>query len=161
MYFGANVINALLDHPQEAAAVRADRSLIGAFLNETLRLTGPPQRLFRIATCDVQVGDATIRKGDWVALFFAAANHDPEVFPEPREFRLDRENSGRHLTYGIGIHYCLGAPLATLEMECLVDALFDRFAGMERGAEAPVPQTATLLQHSCTSIPVVFYEQEA
>ncbi len=160
MYFGANVIDALLDHPAEAAAVRADRGLIGAFLNETLRLTGPPQRLFRIATRDVQVGDAQIREGDWVALFFAAANHDPDVFPQPREFRLDRENAGRHLTYGIGIHYCLGAPLATLEMECLVDAIFDRFPRIERGASPPLPQTATLLQHSRTHIPVVFHEQE-
>ncbi len=160
MYFGANVMDALLDHPEEVRAVRADRGLIGAFLDETLRLTGPPQRLFRIATCDVQVGEAQIREGDWVALFFAAANHDPDVFPEPHEFRLDRPNSGKHLTYGIGIHYCLGAPLATLEMECLVEAIFDRFPRMERGASAPVPQMATLLQHSRTHIPAVFHEQE-
>ena len=117
--------------------MREDRSLIGAFLNETLRLTGPPQRLFRIATRDVQIGEAQIRAGDWVALFFAAANHDPAVFPEPERFRLDRENAGKHLTYGLGIHYCLGAPLATLELECLVDALLDRFARIERGATAP------------------------
>ena len=160
MYFGANVIDALLDHPGAAAQVREDRSLIGAFLNETLRLTGPPQRLFRIATRDVQIGEAQIRAGDWVALFFAAANHDPAVFPEPERFRLDRENSGKHLTYGLGIHYCLGAPLATLELECLVDALLDRFARIERGPTAPVPQTATLLQHSRTRIPVVFHEQK-
>ena len=160
MYFGANVVDALLDHPEAAAQVRADRSLIGAFLNETLRLTGPPQRLFRIATRDVQVGEAQIRAGDWVALFFAAANHDPDVFPEPQRFRLDRENAGKHLTYGLGIHYCLGAPLATLELECLVDALLDRFERIERGPTPPVPQTATLLQHSRTRIPVVFHEQK-
>jgi cytochrome P450 len=160
MYFGANVIDALLSHPEAAARVRADRSLVRAFLDETLRLTGPPQRLFRIATRDVQVGDAHIRAGDWVALFFAAANHDPEVFPDPERFDLDRANANKHLTYGVGIHYCLGAPLATLEVEVLVGALFDRFARIERGTAAPVPQTATLLQHSCSRIPVVLHEKE-
>ncbi|MGQ0845607.1 MAG: cytochrome P450 [Sporichthyaceae bacterium] len=157
MYFGANVIDALLDHPEAAARVRADYTLIEPFLEETLRLTGPPQRLFRIASTDVVVGDAHIKAGDWVALFYAAANHDPEVFPDPESFLLDRPNSGRHLTYGMGIHYCLGAPLATMEVECLVTALFDRFARMERGPTPPLPQTATLLQHSRTRIPVVFH----
>lgn len=158
VYFAANVIDMLLAQPAAAAQVRADRSLIRPFLDETLRLSGPPQRLFRIATRDVRVGDADIREGDWVALFFAAANHDPTVFPEPHEFRLDRANAGKHLTYGIGIHDCLGAPLATLEIECLVDALLDRFSDIRRGDGPIVPQTATLLQHSCTHIPVRFTE---
>ncbi len=160
MYFGANVLDALLTYPAEAARVRADRSLIKPFLDETLRLTGPPQRLFRIATRDVQVGAAQIRAGDWVALFFAAANHDPDVFPDPERFDLDRVNAGKHMTYGVGIHYCLGAPLATLKIEVLVGALFDRFARIERGVAEPVPQTATLLQHSRTRIPVVLHEKE-
>ncbi|MGQ0466181.1 MAG: cytochrome P450 [Sporichthyaceae bacterium] len=159
MYFGANVIDALLEHPEAAARVRRDYDLIEPFLEETLRLTGPPQRLFRIATKDVVVGDAHIKAGDWVALFYAAANHDPDVFPEPAQFLLDRPNSGKHLTYGMGIHYCLGAPLATMEVECLVAALMDRFTRMERGVEPPVPQTATLLQHSRTRIPVVFHSR--
>lgn len=161
MYFGANVIDALLEYPEAAARVRADRSLIKPFLDETLRLTGPPQRLFRIATRDVQVGDAQIKAGDWVALFFAAANHDPDVFPDPERFDLERANAGKHMTYGVGIHYCLGAPLATLEIEVLVGALFDRFARIERGAAPPVPQTATLLQHSRSRIPVVLHEKES
>ncbi len=159
MYFGANVVDALLDHPEAAARVREDRSLIKAFLDETLRLTGPPQRLFRVATRDVQVGEAQIKAGDWVALFFAAANHDPEVFPDPERFDLDRPNANRHMTYGLGIHYCLGAPLATLEVEVMVGALFDRFERMERGPSEPVPQTATLLQHSRTRIPIVLHEK--
>jgi cytochrome P450 len=161
MYFGANVIDAMLDHPVAAGRVRADRTLVEAFLEETLRLTGPPQRLFRIATRDVVVGNAQIKEGDWVALFYGSANHDPEVFPDPDEFLLDRPNSGKHLTYGMGIHYCLGAPLASMEVECLMNALFDRFAHMERGTTPPVPQTATLLQHSRIKIPVVFHAHQA
>ncbi len=159
MYFGANVIDAMLEHPEAAAQARADRALIEDFLEETLRLTGPPQRLFRIATRDVEVGGAQIKAGDWVALFYGSANHDPDVFPDPDQFQLRRPNSGKHLTYGMGIHYCLGAPLATMEVECLVNALFDRFARIERGDTPPVPQTATLLQHSRTRVPVVFHTE--
>ncbi len=159
MYFAANVVDAMLEHPAETARLRADRTRLGAFLNESLRLTGPPQRLFRIATRDVEVGDALIREGDWVALFFAAANHDPAVFPDPEVFDPDRPNAGKHLTFGLGIHYCLGAPLALLELECLVDALLDRFPRLERGTSPRVPQTATMLQHSFSSVPVVFHEE--
>ena len=158
MYFAANVIDALLEQPDAAVRVREDRSLVGDFMNEALRLAGPPQRLFRIATRDVMIGEAEIKEGDWVALFFAAANHDPEVFPDPAEFKLDRENSGKHLTFGLGIHYCLGAPLANLEIESLVNALFNRFSSLERGADPPKPQTATMLQHSYTEIPVVLHD---
>jgi cytochrome P450 len=159
MYFAANVVDALLEYPGETARLRTDRSRLTAFLNESLRLSGPPQRLFRIATCDVEVGGKLIREGDWVALFFAAANHDPLVFPDPDVFDPDRANAGKHLTFGLGIHYCLGAPLAMLELECLVDVLLDRFARLERGPSPRVPQTATMLQHSFSSIPVVFHEE--
>jgi cytochrome P450 len=81
------------------------------------------------------------------------------VFPDPDVFDPDRVNAGKHLTFGLGIHYCLGAPLAMLELECLVDALLDRFGRLERGASPRIPQTATMLQHSFSSIPVVFHEE--
>ena len=153
-YFAANVIDALLQRPELFEKLRADRALIPRLLEEVLRLSGPAQRLFRVATRDVRVGEADIRKGDWVALFFAAANHDPREFAEPTELRLERPNAARHLTWGIGVHYCLGAPLATLEVECLVEALLDHFTSIEPGVAKRIPQTATLLQHSCVRLPV-------
>lgn len=153
MYFAANLFQAILAHPSLYARMREDRSLVGPFMDETLRLSGPPQRLFRIATRDVEIGGRTIRAGDWVALFFASANHDPAVFEEPAAFRLDRPRADRHLTFGLGIHYCLGAPLALLEMECLLEALLDRYVEI-RPAGPATPQTATFLQHSVTSLPV-------
>ncbi len=154
MYLGANVFHVLLEYPDVFAEIARDPSKIGALLNETLRLTGPPQRLFRVVTKDVEIGGRSIRAGEWVALFFSAANHDPAVFPNPTEFRLDRENAADHLSYGQGIHYCLGGPLATLEVESMTRGLVDRYAKLERGAEPATPQTATLLQHSFTRIPV-------
>lgn len=155
MYLGANVLHALVTHPELLAPLRADPAAISAFLNEVLRLTGPPQRLFRRVTRDVEIGGKAIRTGEWVALFFAAANHDPAVFPDPETLRLDRPNAGEHLTYGTGIHYCLGGPLATLEVERMVAALLERYAAIDAGSRPPVPQTTTLLQHSYTAIPVL------
>lgn len=153
MYYAANCLHMLLQYPDVYAALQQDRSLIGRFQAETLRLSGPPQRLFRKALADVTIGETTIRAGEWVALFFASANHDPDVFPDPERFRLDRENSGQHLSFGHGIHYCLGAPLANLETACLIEGLLDRHAAIEPGSTAPEPQTATLLQHSVTTLP--------
>lgn len=105
MYFAANALQMLAAHPKVWAELQADRSKIGRFLAETLRLSGPPQRLFRQVMRDVEIGGQTIARGEWVALFFASANHDPDVFPDPKTFRLDRENAGQHLSFGHGIHY--------------------------------------------------------
>jgi cytochrome P450/ketosteroid isomerase-like protein len=152
-YFAANAVDALLRRPELFARLRRERELLPRLLDEVLRLSGPAQRLFRVATRDVQVGHARIRRGDWVALFYAAANHDPREFPEPAQLRLDRPNAGRHLTFGQGVHYCLGGPLALLEVEVLLDALLDHFETLSPGAAPRVAQTATLLQHSAVRLP--------
>ena len=156
MYYATNCFHVLADRPDLFAQVQADRSLLARFQTETLRRTGPPQRLFRKVMRDVEIGGQKIRAGEWVALFFAAANHDPAVFPDPYEFRLDRPNASAQMSFGHGLHYCLGAPLANLEVECLLGGVLDRYASMRRGPTPAVPQTATLLQHSYTSIPIVF-----
>jgi cytochrome P450 len=158
MFLFGNLVNGLVAYPEAVARVREDRSLIPDFINETLRLSGPVQRLFRIALRDVELAGKTIKKGDWVACFFGAANRDPAMFPEPDEFQLDRPNSAKHLTLGLGIHYCLGAPLASLEAECLINAILDRFPRIERGPSPVVPQTATLLHCTNTQLPIVFWE---
>ncbi|WP_293393126.1 cytochrome P450 [Nevskia sp.] len=153
MYYATNCLQVLISRPELYEKLQADRTLIGRFQSETLRRTGPPQRLFRKVMKDVEIGGKAIKAGEWVALFFAAANHDPAVFAEPYEFRLDRTNASGQLSFGHGIHYCLGAPLANLEVECLLNAVLDRYAGLQPGSSPAIPQTATLLQHSHTSIP--------
>lgn len=156
MYYAANCLHALVQNPEVFERLRAERTLIPRFQQETLRLAGPPQRLFRKVMRDVEIGGKQVRAGEWVALFFAAANHDPKVFPEPHRLRLDRENGGAQLSFGHGIHFCLGAPLANLETACLVEGLLDRFTAMRPGSSPPEPQRATLLQHSVTRLPVIF-----
>lgn len=161
MYYATNCLHVLVDRPDLFAAMYADRSLIGRFQAEVLRRTGPPQRLFRKVLRDVAIGGKKIAAGEWIALFYAAANHDPEVFAEPYKFLLDRPNANAQLSFGHGIHYCLGAPLANLEVECLINGILDRYKSMRRGVAPAVPQTATLLQHSFTSIPVQFEPRSA
>ncbi|MEM1139719.1 MAG: cytochrome P450 [Pseudomonadota bacterium] len=153
-YLLGNLVWLMAEHPSIVEEMRKDRSLIGPFMNEAMRFAGPPQRLFRIATRDAQVGHANIREGDWVALFFAAANRDPEVWPEPDKFILGRPNHAKHFTLGHGIHFCLGAPLARLEGECLIEALLDRFDRIEPGEGGGRRQTASLLNYGFDTYPV-------
>ena len=151
-----NLLYNLATMPDIMARLRADRSLVAPFIEESLRHTGPPQRLFRIATRDVEVGGQQIKAGDWVALFFAAANHDPAVFPEPQTFDLGRRNLRQHLSMGLGIHHCLGFAVAKSEAAALVEVVLERFPGVRLGKAAPVPQTASLLTHSFAELTLDF-----
>jgi cytochrome P450 len=142
-----NLMHNLAIMPELRARLADDRSFVGAFIDESLRHGGPPQRLFRIATRDVEIGGKTIREGEWVALFFAAANHDPAMFPESEKFDITRPNLNKQLTFGVGIHHCLGSALARMEGRALVEAILDHMGHVSLGHEAPVPQRASLLNH--------------
>jgi cytochrome P450 len=150
-----NVLAALADVPGLFERLDADRERIPVFIEEALRLEGP-QRLFRLVTRDVEIRGRHIAAGEWVALFFGAANRDPEMFPDPDRFDLDRPNSRKHLSWGLGVHFCLGAPLARLEMAAVVNAVLDRYRAVTRGEAAPVKQAASLLTHGYVELPLVF-----
>lgn len=156
MYYATNCLHQLLTRPEMFKTLQENRALVAKFQTEALRRTGPPQRLFRKVMKDTEVGGKQIKAGEWVALFFASANHDPAVFPEPYEFKLDRKNANGQLSFGHGIHYCLGAPLANLEVECLIQGVLDRYHSMKPGSTPPEPQTATLLQSSLAKLYIVF-----
>ncbi|MEO1061444.1 MAG: cytochrome P450 [Actinomycetota bacterium] len=149
-----NVVHEVAARPELRRRLLDDRTLVEPCIEEILRLTGPPQRLFRVAARDVELGGAQIAAGDWVALFFAAANHDPDVFDAPEELRLDRPNINQHLTFGRGNHFCLGAQLARLEVAATLDALLDRFPDLALGGAPPRKQTVNLLNHSFTTLPI-------
>lgn len=153
-YLIGNLLHALAREPRVADRVRADRALLDPFIEEAARLDGPPQRLFRIATRDVEMDGATIRKGDWVALFFGAANRDPVVFAEPDRFDLDRANVRQHLSFGHGLHFCLGAPLARLEVAAVLNAVLDRYSEIALTDDPGDKQTASLLTHAFVRLPL-------
>lgn len=151
-----NLLYNLATMPEIRARLAADPSLIDAFIDESLRHSGPPQRLFRIATQNVEIGGRLIREGDWVALFFAAANHDPAVFPDPSKFDIARPNLNRQLTFGVGIHHCLGSALARMEGRALIAAIVGCMDDVCLGRDAPVQQRASLLNHGLDSLTLRF-----
>ena len=104
--------------------VRADRSLIPALIEETLRLRAPVQNFFRLVTRDHELHGEMLHTGDRVMLIYGAANHDPAAWVEPDHLRLDR-GANRHLSFGWGIHRCPGAYLAQVELRHLADRLLD------------------------------------
>jgi cytochrome P450 len=157
----ANLLHYLATLPGMFGALAGGRDRLERFIDEALRHGGPPQRLFRIATRDVVVGDKTIAAGDWVALFFGAANHDPEVFPDPGRFDLERPNLRQQLSFGYGLHHCLGFALARLEARAMLNAVLDRYAGIALGATLPHRQRASLLTCGFDSLHLVFTPRAA
>lgn len=153
-YLIGNLLHALAREPEIAARVRADRSLLTVFIEETMRLDGPPQRLFRIATRDVEVGGKLIREGEWVALFFGSANRDPAVFPDPNRLDIDRPNLRKQLSFGTGLHFCLGSSLARLEVTAMLNAVLDRYQHIGLCDDPGTKQTASLLTHAYVRLPL-------
>ncbi len=149
-----NGLVALLQHPDELARLRAQPDLVMPATDELLRYDSPTQVLIRVAAADVQVGRRRIAAGDTLLVMTGAANRDPEAFPEPDHLDVTRERASRHLSFGYGSHFCLGAPLAQLEADELLRALFERFPslaiaanGLERGGTflIRVPRRLVLL----------------
>ena len=149
-----NLLQAMARLPEVTARLRADRTLVNVFVEEAMRVDGPPQRLFRIATRDVEVGGKLIRKGEWVALFFGSANRDPEVFADPDVLDIDRPNIRQQLSMGHGLHFCLGASLARLEVVAVVNAVLDRYQTITLTDDPGTKQTASLLTHAFVRLPL-------
>jgi cytochrome P450 len=122
----ANATLALLGHPEALARLRNDPLLVPAAVEECLRYDSPVERsLNRWAARDVEVGGHLIRRGDAIIAIVGSANRDPDRFTEPDLLDLDREDN-KHVAFGRGSHYCLGAPLARLEGEIAVSTLLRR-----------------------------------
>jgi cytochrome P450 len=126
-----NATVALLSNPANWDRLHRDPTLIPATIEEALRYDSPVQLTSRIATEDVEVGDTVIEAGRPVLLFIGGANRDPAVFDHPDEFRIDRPDPGRHLSFSLGIHHCLGASLARLEGRIALEELTRRYPALD------------------------------
>lgn len=125
-----NLCIALMGHPDQHELVRSRPELMIPAIEETLRYDPPVQSVFRSASTDVEVGGTLIPKGSRVQLSFGAANRDPRRFSDPNRFWVQREADTSHLSFGSGIHFCIGAPLVRIEAETFLRQLFQRTEGM-------------------------------
>ncbi len=126
-----NAMVALLGHPGQRALVEQDPSLLPRAVEELIRFDGPVERtLNRWAAEDVELGGQTIRRGESVIVILGAADRDPERFEAPGTLDLTAERDARHLGFGRGSHFCLGAPLARLEAEIALETLLRRLPGV-------------------------------
>lgn len=139
----ANAAQEMLRNPEHWAALAADPELAGAVVEETLRFDPPVQLVMRIAGADMRIGEVDIAQGDTMLLLLAAAQRDPDMYDEPDRFRPGRE-SLRHLSFGLGPHFCLGAPLARLEGRVALAKLTARFPRARLAAEPVYKPNVTL-----------------
>jgi cytochrome P450 len=149
----ANAILAMLRQPSQWATLGADANRASAVVEETLRYDPPVQLMGRIAADDMTIGDTTVAKGDIMMLLLAAAQRDPSAFDRPDEFDPDRE-SIRHLGFGRGPHFCLGAPLARLEAGVALSAVTARFPDARLDSEPQYKPNLTLRGMSTLAVKV-------
>lgn len=124
----------LLPRRDQWNALCADPGLIPNSLEEVLRCDSPQTSWRRVTTCDTQIGDVQIPKGTRLFLSLGAANHAPELFENPSEFDIRRQNANKNISFGHGIHFCLGARLARLEGQIAIETLSKRIPSLRLSA---------------------------
>jgi cytochrome P450 len=122
---------ALLGHQEHWQQLREEPEVVPAAVEELLRYDSPVQMTSRIAAEDVGVDGAVIPRGASIIVVIGGANRDPDVFEEPDRLRIDRPDASRHLSFSLGIHHCLGAPLARLEARIAIEELTRRYPPLE------------------------------
>jgi cytochrome P450 len=124
-------INALNLFPDEFAKLREDPSLIDKMVAEVIRWQTPLSHMRRTALEDVEMGGKTIKKGDKVVMWYYSGNHDEDVFEDPRVIKFDRPNGNNHLSFGFGIHRCMGLRVAELQLRILWQQILEKFEKIE------------------------------
>jgi cytochrome P450 len=142
---------ALLDHPDQLAALRADRSLMPGAVEEILRWANPLHYFRRTASVDAHVGDVTIEAGQKLAMVYTSANRDEVVFDDPHRFDIHRDPNP-HLSFGIAEHFCLGVHLARLEGRVFLDELLTTFPSIQQTGEPR--RTRSNLNNALKELPV-------
>ena len=145
---------ALLRNPNQLEALRRSPALIGGAIEELLRYDAPVQRTGRMPNTDVELGGKRIAKGDLVLSLIGAANRDPAHFAEPDRLDLARADN-RHLAFGWGIHFCLGAPLARAEAQAAIGTIARRMPALALATPTPEWREASALR-GLKTLPVTF-----
>lgn len=145
----------LLRHPDQLAALRADRALLPSAVEEMLRWVSPIKNMARQMTRDVELHGETLRKGQKLLLLYPSANRDERVFDDPEGFDI-RRSPNDHMAFGFGAHFCLGNRLARLELNAMFDRLLDRLPELALADSGEPPKRAANFVSGYETMPVVF-----
>ena len=140
-----NGVRALLQNPDQLALLREQPDLVPRAVEELLRYDSPVQLDMRIARNDLEIGNRPVRAGTMISLAIGSANRDPERFQNPDELDIERPDQG-NISFGRGIHHCLGAPLARLEGRIALEVLLERFDKIGFGARPPKYRPSVVLR---------------
>ncbi len=147
-----NAVKAMIDFPEQRERLRENPDMIETAVEEFLRYDGPSNSIARVVAVDHELGGKQLRKGQRVFAMINAANRDPEQFERPQELELSR-SPNRHLTFGQGPHFCLGAPLARLEGNVALAIIAERFPDLRAADEEP-DWVDALIMRGMTRLPV-------
>jgi cytochrome P450 len=149
---------ALLEHPAQMTAVRADRSLIPNLVEEALRYESPVQMLPRVAKVDVEVGGVAVPAGSILMMMYGCANRDDAKYPGAAAFDVTRDNARTHLAFGQGPHFCPGAALARSEARIAFELLFDRCAdwALDTSVDAPTHRELSMTLRGLSALHLTF-----
>ncbi len=150
-----NALLALTEHPDAWARLRAQPDLLPGAIEEVLRYRSPVQAMYRFARVDTEVGGQHIPAGAPVIAWIGSANHDENQFPDPERFDAER-SPNRHVAFGYGIHYCLGAPLARLEARIALGTMLQRFSTVARLPGSKLERLPSLIVYGLKSLPITF-----
>ncbi|NBB51164.1 cytochrome P450 [Rhizobium sp. CRIBSB] len=155
-YRGTSVLlTALLQNPEQLEAIRKNRDLIPAAIEEALRWDGPVTAQLRVATEDTELGGVKIPAGAYVDVVAGAANRDPEIYDDPDAFNIHRKRQS-HYSFSRGAHLCVGQHLARVEMTRALNAIIDKLPGLRLDPDKPAPEIRGLMMRVPAKIHVRF-----
>ena len=150
-----NAMLEFMDQPAELARVEANHALIPSAVEEVLRFNSPVQGTMRRAARDIEFHGRQVKQGQGMVVFIGAANRDPKQFADPLTFDVSR-TPNKHLAFGMGIHFCLGAPLARLEAKIALDELFKRATNFRRTTSGALPRVPMFILRGVRALPLAF-----
>jgi cytochrome P450 len=145
-------MQAIAQNPALLEQLRDDPSLIANAADEMIRYVSPVRHFMRTAKADHEIGGVQIKEGDWIYLSYLAANRDPRVFAHPHQFDAARHNADKHIAFGFGAHFCLGAQLARMELRSLYNRLIPHLTSVE--LTGPAKSMKTTFVGGTKSLPI-------
>ena len=144
-------------YPDQLKKVQSNRELIGNMVSEIIRWQSPVGHMCRTAMEDVEVNGKTIKKWDKVAIWYTSGNRDSDKFDDPHKLDIEREDARQHLSFGFGIHRCLGNRLADLQLKILWEEILDRFENIEITGDIKYLNSSFI--RGITDLPVVAHRK--